>query len=57
MGGFDQPYLYDSDRRDSRTAPTRGFDPKAITRASWEPKPKEMSKKDGPLVSFNKHPE
>lgn len=55
MGGFDQPYLYDSDRGDRRF-PTKEFDPKAVTRASWEPKPKK-EKQDGPLVSFNRHPE
>ncbi|KAH6659768.1 hypothetical protein BKA67DRAFT_652984 [Truncatella angustata] len=55
MGGFDQPYLYDADRRDS-FAPTKGFDPKAITRASWEPKPRP-TKREGPLVSFNRHPD
>lgn len=32
------------------------FDPKAVTRASWEPKPRKPKPK-GPLVSFNRHPE
>ncbi|KAI2635257.1 hypothetical protein GGS21DRAFT_490470 [Xylaria nigripes] len=50
-----QPYMYDSDRRDSRS-PEKPFDPKAVTRASWEVKPKKP-KKDGPLVSFNRHPD
>ncbi|KAI0478777.1 hypothetical protein GGR56DRAFT_631711 [Xylariaceae sp. FL0804] len=53
--GFDQPYLYDSDRRDLRF-PEKDFDPKAVTRASWEPKPR-TEKRHGPLVSFNRHPD
>ncbi|KAI1344574.1 hypothetical protein F5Y15DRAFT_366988 [Xylariaceae sp. FL0016] len=53
--GFDQPYMYDSDLRDSRS-PGKEFDPKAVTRASWEPKPKKP-KQDGPLVNFNRHPD
>ncbi|KAK6828658.1 hypothetical protein PG987_011999 [Apiospora arundinis] len=53
--GFQQPYLYDMDARDSRF-PVKEFDPKAITRQSWEVKPKKV-KQDGPLVSFNRHPD
>ena len=37
--------------------PTKPFDPKAVTRASWEPERKKPPKKDGPLLSFNRHPE
>lgn len=37
--------------------PTKPFDPKAVTRASWEPERKKPPKKDGPLVSFDRHPE
>ncbi|KAI1436168.1 hypothetical protein GGR50DRAFT_653035 [Xylaria sp. CBS 124048] len=50
-----QPYMYDSDHRDSRS-PKKEFDPKAVTRASWEVKPKKP-KRNGPLVSFNQHPD
>ncbi|KAJ3563841.1 hypothetical protein NPX13_g8062 [Xylaria arbuscula] len=53
--GVDQPYMYDSALRDSRL-PQKEFDPKAVTRASWEPKPKKP-KKNGPLVSFGRHPD
>ncbi|KAI2469944.1 hypothetical protein F4781DRAFT_392386 [Annulohypoxylon bovei var. microspora] len=53
--GVQQPYLYDSDRRDSRS-PEKPFDPKAITRASWEPQPKKK-KHDGPLIAFGRHPD
>ncbi|KAI1377559.1 hypothetical protein F4677DRAFT_40658 [Hypoxylon crocopeplum] len=53
--GVHQPYLYDSDRRDSRL-PEKPFDPRAVTRASWEPKPKKQ-KQDGPLIAFGRHPD
>ncbi|KAI0840833.1 hypothetical protein F5Y06DRAFT_231537 [Hypoxylon sp. FL0890] len=54
--GAQQPYMYDPDRRDSRS-PEKPFDPKAVTRASWEPQPKKKKKQDGPLISFNRHPD
>ncbi|KAI0489722.1 hypothetical protein F4859DRAFT_164504 [Xylaria cf. heliscus] len=53
--GAQQPYMYDAVRRDSQI-PEKEFDPKAVTRASWEVKPKKPKKK-GPLVSFNRHPD
>ncbi|GAP84866.2 hypothetical protein SAMD00023353_0801850 [Rosellinia necatrix] len=53
--GAQQPYMYDAVGADSRL-PEKGFDPKAVTRASWEVKPKKPKKK-GPLVSFNRHPD
>ncbi|RWA05903.1 hypothetical protein EKO27_g9204 [Xylaria grammica] len=53
--GVQQPYMYDSGRRDSRL-PEKEFDPKAVTRASWEVKPKKP-KKNGPLVAFGRHPD
>ncbi|KAI0445933.1 hypothetical protein F4803DRAFT_506064 [Xylaria telfairii] len=53
--GAQQPYMYDAVRRDSQF-PEKEFDPKAVTRASWEVKPKKAKKK-GPLVSFNRHPD
>ncbi|KAL7627629.1 hypothetical protein AAE478_001822 [Parahypoxylon ruwenzoriense] len=54
--GAQQPYMYDAERRDSRS-PEKPFDPKAVTRASWEPESKKSKKKDGPLISFNRHPD
>ncbi|KAI8961661.1 hypothetical protein F5Y11DRAFT_325345, partial [Daldinia sp. FL1419] len=55
--GAQQPYLYDAERRDSRS-PEKPFDPKAITRASWEPQPKKKKKKPkGPFLAFNRHPD
>ncbi|KAI1142222.1 hypothetical protein F5Y05DRAFT_370162 [Hypoxylon sp. FL0543] len=54
--GVQQPYMYDPDRRDSRS-PEKPFDPKAVTRASWEPQPKKKKKQDGPLISFGRHPD
>ncbi|KAK7956830.1 uncharacterized protein PG986_006052 [Apiospora aurea] len=53
--GAQQPYLYDLDQRDYRF-PVKEFDPKVITRQSWEVKPPKP-KQEGPLVSFNRHPD
>lgn len=55
MGGPQQPFLYESTPKDARF-PASTFDPKAVTRASYVPKP-EKPKQDGPLLSFNRHPE
>ncbi|KAK0715011.1 hypothetical protein B0H67DRAFT_513851, partial [Lasiosphaeris hirsuta] len=57
MSGAKPPFLYASvqDDKDERF-PTKPFDPKAVTRASYDtkaPKPK----KAGPLVSINRHPD
>ena len=53
----DAPYMYSySAVKDDDRFPTTTFDPKAVTRASWE-KPKPKPKKKGPLVSVNRHPE
>ncbi|KAG9257551.1 uncharacterized protein F5Z01DRAFT_646293 [Emericellopsis atlantica] len=49
------PYLY-SDQRDDSRFPATSFDPKAVTRASWQ-KPEPKPKRDGPLISFNRHPD
>jgi hypothetical protein len=54
--GASQPYMYSAAQRNSSRFPETTFDPKAVTRASWEPQPKKP-KPDGPLVSFNRHPE
>lgn len=44
------------DSFDDARFPTSSFDPKAVTRSSWEPKPAKP-KHEGPLVSFNRHPD
>lgn len=54
--GTHQPYMYSFAQGNDTRFPETKFDPKAITRASWEPKPKKP-KHEGPLVSFNRHPE
>ena len=54
--GAHQPYLYEAEKFSDQRFPTSTFDPKAVTRASWEPKP-QKPKQDGPLISFNRHPE
>jgi len=56
MGASDVPFMYQAVSRDDERFPAQTFDPKAVTRASYEPK-KPKSKPDGPLVSFNRHPE
>lgn len=48
--------MYDADRRYDSRFPASTFDPKAVTRASWEPKP-QKPKQNGPLISFNRHPD
>ncbi|OAA68530.1 hypothetical protein SPI_00725 [Niveomyces insectorum RCEF 264] len=55
MGGQQQPFLYEADRISSRY-PESPFDPKAVTRASWEPKPVKP-KPQGPLLGLNRHPD
>jgi hypothetical protein len=50
------PFLYEAEKFNDARFPTTTFDPKAVTRASFQvqrPKPKP----DGPLVSINRHPE
>ena len=57
MGGAQQPFLYSAESygNDPRF-PTAPFEPKAVTRASYQAKPKKKKKK-GPLISVNRHPE
>ncbi|EPE08338.1 hypothetical protein F503_01121 [Ophiostoma piceae UAMH 11346] len=54
--GSNQPFLYEADRSSRSSFPEKPFDPKSITRASWEPKPLKP-KRDGPLVQINRHPD
>lgn len=58
MMGASQPYMYSATPsfEDSRF-PSSPFDPKAITRASYEQRSPPKPKREGPLVSFNRHPE
>lgn len=55
-----QPYLYEPEKYDGSFGdmrfPTTNFDPKAVTRASFQAK-RPKPKPDGPLVSINRHPE
>jgi hypothetical protein len=55
MGSQKQPFLYYAGFQDDRL-PAPLFDPKAVTRASWEPKP-ERRKQNGPLISLDRHQE
>ncbi len=56
MGGVDQPFLYSTEAHIDARFPQPRFDPKAVTRASWENKPLPP-RQDGPLLPFNRHPE
>ncbi|QYS94051.1 hypothetical protein H0G86_001404 [Trichoderma simmonsii] len=51
-----QPFMYSAPTREDSRFPTATFDPKAVTRASWEPK-KRKAAPNGPLVSFDLHPD
>ncbi|KAF5133664.1 hypothetical protein E5D57_004290 [Metarhizium anisopliae] len=55
MGGS-QPFMYNAAWRNDARFPATTFDPKAVTRASWEPKPRKPPP-TGPLISFDRHPE
>ncbi|KAK3991365.1 hypothetical protein QBC44DRAFT_262963 [Cladorrhinum sp. PSN332] len=55
MAGSDAPFMYSAVKDDDRF-PATTFDPKAVTRASYERK-KAKPKKNGPLVSVNRHPD
>lgn len=54
--GVEPPFLYDAVKKDTTRYSYKEFDPKAVSRASMQSQPPKP-KKDGPLVSFNKHPE
>ena len=56
MGGAAPHFMYGAEPRNDSLFPRSSFDPKAVTRASWEPKPRK-TQPTGPLVSFNRHPE
>lgn len=58
MGGTRQPFIYEAVTNDERF-PASTFDPKAVTRSSYESKNsrKQKTKRNGPLISVNRHPE
>lgn len=58
--GVEPPFLYDPPSRYSFTGSTdKGFNPKAVTQASWSPPPTRAAPRpQGPLInSVNKHPD
>ncbi|KAL2023998.1 hypothetical protein VTK56DRAFT_233 [Thermocarpiscus australiensis] len=56
MGSSRQPFMYEPVRKDDDRFPTAPFDPKAVTRASYEKK-KPKPKPKGPLVAVGRHPD
>ena len=58
--GVDPPFLYDPPSKYTFVSPSdRGFNPKAVTQAAWQPKP-ARPKREGPLINaeeFNRHPD
>jgi hypothetical protein len=55
--GVEPPFIYDRPSAYTFGNPTnRAFDPKAASRASWQP-PLPKPKQNGPLIDFNKHPD
>jgi hypothetical protein len=50
------PFLYDPPSRYNNPNPNGSFNPKAVTQASYAPKP-QKPKQEGPLVNFNRHPD
>lgn len=57
MGGPVKPYIYSNARQTYQDPFSNGFDPKAVTRASWTPAPPRPKKQEGPLIDFNRHPD
>ncbi|KAK0627764.1 hypothetical protein B0T14DRAFT_421036 [Immersiella caudata] len=57
MGSSRQPFMYSSVQGDGDDRfPTQTFDPKAVTRSSYEKKAPK-SKPKGPLIAVNRHPD
>ncbi|RDW92026.1 hypothetical protein BP5796_01420 [Coleophoma crateriformis] len=55
--GVQPPFLYDAVPRESSKYPQSNFDPKAVSRASMSPPRTPRPKSEGPLISFNQHPD
>jgi hypothetical protein len=56
MGGS-QPFIYAPSAPVQYSALDPGFDPKAVTRASYIPPSPPKPKQEGPLINFNRHPD
>lgn len=56
--GFEEPYHYHQPTTQSGADPfNHGFDPKAYTRASFLPPTTPRSRRSGPMLDFNRHPD
>ncbi|TID26500.1 Structural maintenance of chromosomes protein 1 [Venturia nashicola] len=56
MGGG-QPFLYDARAPVQYSQLDSGFNPKAVSQASWAPPPLPKPKQEAPLINFNRHPD
>ena len=60
MGASDVPYLYDPPSQRKITYPYSDFNPKAVSEASYARSvaaSQPRTKKEGPLIDFNQHPD
>lgn len=56
--GNGQPFMYDAVAlQDHSSLPYKPFDPKPYSRAAEQTQPLRERRGNGPLVSFNVHPE
>ncbi|QDS70921.1 hypothetical protein FKW77_006647 [Venturia effusa] len=56
MGGS-QPFMYAPRAPVQYSQLDSGFNPKAVTQASWAAPPPPKPKQEGPLIDFNRHPD
>lgn len=60
MGGSEPPYLYDAPKHRPVSYPYSNFDPKQVSRESWQravESTRPKSTQSGPLIDFNRHPD
>ncbi|KAJ5223866.1 hypothetical protein N7468_008408 [Penicillium chermesinum] len=58
MGRTEPPFIYDRPSTYNFDGPIdRGFNPKAVTQASWAPASPTKPRPEGPMITFNRHPD